>query len=114
MTFTWGTRLFDATGSFAPELSIVAVLEEKGSLRRTCVGTARAAVVYRKWAYSFIWADAPDAILPLMEDMVASGNNVVFADASLGTYTFRLSAGDLRASDTGYGLANISATFREA
>lgn len=113
MLFSWGTRTLDCTGSFAPNLPVIGALEQTGGIKRTSAGMALSKVVSRKWAYSFTWEQSPDAIVAQLNDMVASGDTVLFEDNSIGTYNFRLTAGDLSVGSTLYGADNISATFRE-
>jgi hypothetical protein len=113
MLFSWGSQTLDATGSFAPTLPVNGVLDMGGSIRRTSIGTAQSRVNWRKWAYSFVWEQAPETVVGYLNDMVSSGDTVTFEDSNIGTYNFRLLAGDLSVGSTLYGVAGITAIFRE-
>jgi hypothetical protein len=113
MLFSWGTRTLDCTGSLSPTWPVTGSLEQMGGIKRTSAGMALSKVVSRKWAYSFSWEQAPEAIVGQLNDMVASGDTVLFEDGNIGTYNFRLLAGDLSVGSTLFGIAGISAVFRE-
>jgi hypothetical protein len=113
MLFSWGSQTLDATGSLSPTLPVQWAQGEEGGIRRTCIGTAKAQVLHRKMTYSFVWEQGPEEIVGYLNDMVSSGDTVVFTDSIMGTYNFRLIAGDLSVGSTLYGVDSIAATFRE-
>lgn len=116
MLFSWtdGTpKTLRAEGSMAPEHPVRLALDQKGSTLRTPIGGAMSRAVYSKWALSVSWMNTPDSVATSVHSMVSSGAQVTFEDASIGTYTMRLSAADMREEPTKMGLTNVDATFRQ-